>query len=306
MTRVAATAVMNALSVVKPRTILKQFLKPAHSQMGIKIHQPIGSGEFSEFMPFLLLDDVESEGKNSGFGDHPHRGQETMTYVLEGSIVHQDSNGNKGILYVGDMQAMRAGSGIMHNETPIADPETNCTKGIQLWVALPESNLNDASAYKDIKSTECPVSSPTPGVNVKVIAGESFGASAPIWTRAPVWYFDITLASKAGPITHPVPEHWGAFVHVIEGYPSISGSRGRPHETFFMKRDGEGVKIENQSDNEARLLLIAGDPLEGQEVHRMGPFVSASSAGISKAIMDYQRGSNGFERASTWKSDAVH
>ncbi|RSL59350.1 hypothetical protein CEP54_007277 [Fusarium duplospermum] len=187
--------------------------------MGIKIHQPIGSGEFSEFMPFLLLDDVQSEGKNSGFGDHPHRGQETMTYVLEGSLVHQDSNGNKGTLHVGDMQAMRAGSGIMHNETPIADPETNRTKGIQLWVALPEANLNDASAYKDIKSAECPVSSPAPGVDVKVIAGESFGVSAPIWTRAPVWYFDITLASKAGPITHPVPEHWGAFVHVIEGYP---------------------------------------------------------------------------------------
>ncbi|KAH6983628.1 RmlC-like cupin domain-containing protein [Ilyonectria sp. MPI-CAGE-AT-0026] len=274
---------MNAPSAVKPRAILKQLLRPAHGQMGAKIHQPIGPGEFLEFMPFLLLDDLETEGQNSGFGDHPHRGQETMTYVLEGSLLHQDSNGNKGILQVGDMQVMRAGSGIMHNETPIADPETNRTKGIQLWVALPEANLNDAAAYKDIQSAEYPVSSPAPGVDVKVVAGESFGASAPIWTRAP-----------------------GAFVHVIEGNPSIAGSPGRPHETFFMKRDGEGVKIENQNADKARILLIAGDPLEGQEVHRIGPFVSTSSAGISDAILDFRMGSNGFERVSRWKSDTVH
>ncbi|KAH8893630.1 hypothetical protein GQ53DRAFT_859491 [Thozetella sp. PMI_491] len=297
---------MTTLSAIRPRTILRQLLKPAHGQAGVKIHQPIGSGEFSEFMPFLLLDDLESEGQNSGFGSHPHRGQETMTYVLEGSLVHQDSNGNKGTLHVGDMQAMRAGSGIMHNETPVTDPKTNRTKGIQLWVALPEANLNDPAAYKDISSAECPVSTPASGVKVKVIAGESFGASMPIWTRAPVWYFDITLSAKASPVTHPVPENWGAFVHVLEGKPSVAGSRGRPHETFFMKRDGEGIKIENQSGEAARVLLIAGDPLEGQEVHRMGPFVSTSREGITKAVLDYQMGENGFERANGWKSDVVH
>ncbi|PVH99800.1 hypothetical protein DM02DRAFT_672439 [Periconia macrospinosa] len=297
---------MTTLPTIRSRSILRQLLKPAHSQMGAKIHQPIGSGEFSEFMPFLLLDDLQGEGQNPGFGDHPHRGQETMTYMLEGSLVHQDSNGNKGTLHVGDMQLMRAGSGIMHSETPVTDPKTNRSRGIQIWVALPKANLNDPAAYKDISSAECPVSTPAPGVKVKVIAGESFGASMSIWTRAPAWYFDITLSAKAGPVTHPVPGNWAAFVHVLEGTPSVAGSRGRPHETFFMERDGEGIKIENQSSEAARLLLIAGDPLEGQEVHRMGPFVSASRSGITKAILDYRTGSNGFERASGWKSDAVH
>lgn len=254
-------------------------------------------------IPVLLLDDLESEGENNGFGDHPHSGQETITYVLEGSLAHQDSNGNKGILRVGDIQAMRAGSGIMHNESPIVDPNTNRTKGIQLWVALPEANLNDTAAYKDISSAICPVSSPVSGVNVKVIAGESFGVSAPIWTRAPVCFFDITLSAKSGPIIHPLPENWSAFVHVLEGNPSVAESRGRPHETFFMKRDGQGVHIENKSNDVARVLLIAGDPLEGQEVHRMGPFVSASAEGLRKATMDYHMGLHGFRRAGTWTSD---
>lgn len=156
-----------------------------------------------------------------------------MTYGLEGSLVHQDSNGNKGTLRVGDMQAMRAGSGIMHNETPIADPETNRTEGIQLWVALPEANLNDLAAYRDITSAECPISRPAPGVKVKVIAGESFAASMPIWTRTPVWYFDVTLSAKAGPVTHPVPENWALLCMFLRANPVLPDCKGNRMRSFL-------------------------------------------------------------------------
>jgi redox-sensitive bicupin YhaK (pirin superfamily) len=191
----------------------------------------------------------------------------------------------------------------MHSETPVVDPVTNRTKGIQLWVALPESHLNDKPQYKDIRSAKCPVSTPIPGCSVKIIAGDSFGASAPILTRTPVWYFDITLAGKTTPFTHPIPKEWGTFAHVLEGNPHVAGVEARPHETFFMNRDGEGVEIENKSREPARLLLIAGNPLDGQQVHRMGPFVSASRNGIQSAIIDFRAGTNGFEKASRWSSD---
>ncbi|KAH7125834.1 RmlC-like cupin domain-containing protein [Dactylonectria macrodidyma] len=123
---VSGSTAINTPSAVKARTFLKQLLQPAHGQNGAKIHQPIGSAAAAS----VLLNDLKSEGPI--FSDHSHRSQETITYVLEGSLIHQDSNGNKGILNVSDLQAMRAGSGIMYNETLITDPVTGRSRGIQL------------------------------------------------------------------------------------------------------------------------------------------------------------------------------
>lgn len=269
------------------------------------IHQTIGSGGMSDFMPFLLLDDLETQGRTAGFGDHPHSGQETMTYILEGQLVHQDSKGNHGVLNTGDLQAMRAGRGILHNETPVEDPITNRTLGIQLWVALPQANLNDDPGYEDILSKNMPVAEPSPGVKVRVISGESFDHKARVLTRAPVWYLDVSL-SQGGKVLHPLPKHFNVFAHILQGKPQIAGQEGQPHETFFFKRDGEAVELENMKESSARLLLIAGDPLDGQEVHRMGPFVSASRSGIQKTIVDYRSGKNGFKDAHEWESEPVH
>jgi quercetin 2,3-dioxygenase len=293
------------MNLITPRSLLQRRLVKPHRQGDALIHQPIGSGGMSEFMPFLLLDDVETQGRTDGFGDHPHSGQETMTYMLEGQLVHQDSKGNHGVLNAGDLQAMRAGRGILHNETPVEDPVTNRTLGIQLWVALPHANLNDEPGYQDILSKDMPVALPSPGVNVRVITGESFDKKAPMLTRAPVWYFDVSL-DQGGKVAVPIPKHFNVFAHILQGKPQVAGQEGQPHEAFFFKRDGEAVELENTRQAPARLLLIAGDPLEGQEVHRMGPFVSTSSLGIQKTIFDYRSGKNGFKDAHAWESEPVH
>ena len=175
----------------------------------------------------------------------------------------------------------------MHNETPIEDPVTHMTRALQLWVALPEANLRDEPGYKDVLSSTCPIATPSPGVSVKIIAGSSFGAEAPILTRAPVWYLDITMQPDTT-LSHPVPHGWNVFVIVLGGKPSVAGKECVPHETTFFEKEGEVVELANQGKENARIIFIAGDPLTGQEVHRYGPFVSTSKAGISKALMDYR------------------
>jgi redox-sensitive bicupin YhaK (pirin superfamily) len=230
-----------------------------------------------------------------------------MTYLLKGSLVHQDSNGGKGTLQAGDLQAMRAGRGIVHNETPIEDPITHMSYGLQLWIALPAANLNDEPAYVDVIGKDCPVVSPEefPGVKIKLITGDSFGVSTPILTRAPVWYLDITLGSNAK-LAHIVPPEWNAFAMVLEGTPVIAGKICVPHEVTFFNRDGDMVEMGN-GEGEARVLLIAGDRLAGQEVHRYGPFVDVSEQGIRKAISDWRTSKNGFEAwGKGWRGERVH
>lgn len=178
----------------------------------------------------------------------------------------------------------------MHNETPLTDPTTNRTRGIQLWVALPASKLSAPSTYRDISASSMPVVTPTPGVSIRIITGEACGKKADPVTASPVWYLDVTLEPGTR-VTHlPIPSSFNCFVHILEGRPNVCGQDSEAHGTVFLRRDGEGVDLRNESETtRARMLVIAGDPLEGQTVVQYGPFVSTSQSGIRKAMQDFQK-----------------
>ncbi|KAH9204709.1 pirin protein [Leptodontidium sp. 2 PMI_412] len=283
------------------RTVLRHTVSAAKNHgSGMSIRQPIGPGG-REFMPFLLLDDLEVSGDSPGFGDHPHSGQETISYILEGNLVHQDSKGSQGILRPGDLQYMKARRGIMHSEVPQSDPVTNRNRGIQLWVALPQANLNDEPKYQDILSQDIPAVQPAKGVTIKVISGESFGISAPIPTCAAVHYLDVLL-QKGAKIQHPIPEGYNAFVHTLAGTGLVGGQKVGPHDTTFFTRRGDFVELENTGDEPTHLLLLSGEPLDGQEVFSMGPFISTTRGGLDKKVSDYRAGVDGFEGVHSWNS----
>ena len=179
--------------------------------------------------------------------------------------------------------------GIVHDERPHWSPGgPDVMRGIQIWVALPHANLNDKPWYQDLTGANLPISHPSPGVTVKIVFGESYGVSSPVLNRAPVWYLDIKLEPHTT-LSHPMPADFNVFAHIVEGEPTIAGSTGTVHETFFFKRDGDAVEVRNDTDQAARLLLVGGDPLTGQEVHRYGPFVSTSAADLERTFMNYRR-----------------
>ena len=132
-----------------------------------------------------------------------------------------------------------------------------------------------------------PIAHPSPGVSVTVIVGDSFEKTVNQVTKSPVWYLDVRLEADTS-IDHPVPPAFNCFVHVLEGSPHICGQASRAHGTVFLRRDGDVVNLENRSGTSARTLLIAGDPLDGQEVVQRGPFVATSQQGIRNAYSDYQ------------------
>jgi redox-sensitive bicupin YhaK (pirin superfamily) len=305
----------------KYRQVSRHLRQHAHTQGEVLIRQPISPGD-EKFMPcqylapvlgrladkwiptVLLLDDVEAGDGVKGFGPHPHRGQETITYVLEGRLAHQDSYGNKGFLQAGDVQFMCAGrgeslsdipigdgltrsddAGIIHDESPV--PGYGCNRAIQIWVALPTAHEKSAPSYQDIKQDEMPMVTPVAGVEIRIIAGESFGKSAKQRTKVELLYLDIVMDPDTE-LSHPIPSNFNSFVHTLEGTASVGGIEGRDHTTFFFEKSGDSVILQNKSNVPARMLLVAGDPLEGQIVHQMGPFVASTDAGISQAINDYR------------------
>lgn len=267
--RHATTSTLSKMSKAQGRQVWRTILARPQKEGDVPVRRSIGAAPVTEFMPFLLLDDVRMEGTAGAFGAHPHRGQETITYLTEGSLEHRDSKGNRGHLSAGDLQFMRAGRGVVHDERPVLDPKTNANHGIQLWVALPEQNLQDEATYTDLREADIPVARPIKGVIVKVIAGESFDKSAPVWNRAAVHYLDVQLEAGAE-INHSIPDGFSSFVHVLEGYPTVAGQKAQPHETVLLERHGATVSLKNKDVGAARLLLVSGDPLDGQEVHRYG------------------------------------
>lgn len=244
-----------------------------------------------------------------------------LKYILEGNLVHQDSKGSQGILRPGDLQYMKARRGehypvtftsisvltqsrilgIMHSEVPQSDPVTNRNRGIQLWVALPQANLNDEPKYQDILSQDIPAVQPAKGVTIKVISGESFGISAPIPTCAAVHYLDVLL-QKGAKIQHPIPEGYNAFVHTLAGTGLVGGQKVGPHDTTFFTRRGDFVELGNTGDEPTHLLLLSGEPLDGQEVFSMGPFISTTRGGLDKKVSDYRAGVDSFEGVHSWNS----
>jgi redox-sensitive bicupin YhaK (pirin superfamily) len=269
---------------------------------GFLVRRPFPKSSFSEFDPFLLLDELGpinlKPGQAKGAPDHPHRGFETVSYVLDGRLEHKDSAGHAGLLNPGDVQWMTAGAGVVHSEMP----ESMFTQtggrlhGIQLWVNLPQRDKMMPPRYQEIPAAHIPVAQTEDGsVTVRVIAGEALGAKAVIQTRTPITYLHFTLQPGATMI-QPVPKEYNAFVYVLEGA-GLFGTEPAPGDDGQMvlfSQDGEDVVLSNPADAQRPLdlLLIAGVPLN-EPVVRYGPFVMNTEAEIIQAIDDYQEGRMG-------------
>jgi redox-sensitive bicupin YhaK (pirin superfamily) len=194
-----------------PRAIRKAFLAVEQAEgAGARVRRSIGTPQLRNFSPFLLLDHFNIK-PGAGFPDHPHRGQETITYLLQGAVDHEDFAGNKGTIEAGDLQFMTAGRGIMHAEMPRQNPDGSANIGMQLWVDLPEKLKKVEPRYRDLRASEIPsVDLDNNKVHVKIISGQSHGVdSVKELAYTPVWIFDVEI-KPGGKITQGLPAGWNA------------------------------------------------------------------------------------------------
>ena len=264
---------------------------------GFLVHRPFPTSELDHFDPFLLLDEMGpmdlGPGQARGAPDHPHRGFETVTYLLAGRMEHGDSRGNRGKLTPGDVQWMTAGSGVVHSEMPEAEFAARGGRmhGFQLWVNLPRRDKMMTPRYQEVPAAKIPVGRSADGrATVRVIAGESLGARAVIDTRTPIAYFDVELEPGAA-LEQPLGEDFNAFAYVVEGEGLFGPERtaARPHELVLFRNDGEAARLEAPAGSRLRALLVAGKPLD-EPVARAGPFVMNTRAEVVQAFEDFQAG----------------
>ncbi len=272
------------------RTVVRRVRgMPTSDGAGVKLTRVIGQPALDMLDPFLLLDEFgtdKAEDYIAGFPEHPHRGFETVTYMLDGRMRHGDNQGNSGLLTAGSVQWMTAGRGIVHSEMP--EQEEGLMRGFQLWVNLPASDKMTAPRYQDIAPENIPEVQPAAGVNVRVIAGDFGGVSGPVSGVAtePV-YLDIALEAGAE-VEVPLPAGHHAFAYVFDGEGVKTGKETLAHRELAVFGDGDGVALEAGAQP-ARLLLVAGKPLR-EPVARYGPFVMNSTRQIHEAIADLQAG----------------
>ena len=252
---------------------------------GVNLTRIIGSPELNMLDPFLLLDEFGSDNPNdyiAGFPPHPHRGFETITYMLNGKFTHEDTAGNKGHLSDGGVQWMTAGKGVIHSEMP--EQTEGLVRGFQLWFNLPKEKKMIEPAYHDIQSNQIPVVE-FEGGRVKVISGTFHGTTGPGRPHTGMMYLDIHLDSKQD-ITVPIANDWNGFVYVYEG--SISANIGVPKGHLAVLDTKDDFLCSSSVEN-TRLILVAGEPLN-EPVARGGPFVMNTKGEVLQAFEDYQSG----------------
>jgi len=262
---------------------------PTVEGAGVRVRRAFGAQQAPLLDPFLLLDELGSDDPAdymAGFPWHPHRGIETITYLLGGRVEHGDSMGNSGVIGPGDVQWMTAGSGIIHQEMPRAG-DTPRMHGFQLWANLPAAHKMMAPRYRGVTSREIPEVATVAGARVKVISGELQGVRGPV--RDVVidpTCLDVTLPAGAS-FTAPVTRGHTAFAYVFEGAARCNGSRIDAGHLALL---GDGDEIDIAApDAAARFLLVAGKPL-GEPVAWWGPIVMNSEAELRTARDEYQRG----------------
>ena len=264
---------------------------PASDGAGVRLNRVIGTQLVPDIDPFLMLDEFRSDQAGdyiAGFPDHPHRGFETVTYMLAGRMRHQDNHGHSGSLVPGSVQWMTAGRGIVHSEMP--EQEDGLMWGFQLWVNLPARDKMCEPRYQEFPPESIPVVRPNEDVEFRLIAGDLLGQRGPVQgiATAPL-YWDITLAANTRYMVDTPTSHQ-AFLYVFQG-DAVVGPNGRHNAASGqMAVLGSGNTIELQAGPQgARLLLIAGRPLR-EPVARYGPFVMNTPAEIQQAFVDYREG----------------
>jgi hypothetical protein len=262
---------------------------PATDGAGVKLNRVIGQPALPDLDPFLMLDEFGSDDPKAyiaGFPSHPHRGFETVTYMLAGRMRHKDNAGNEGLLGPGSVQWMTAGRGIVHSEMP--EQDHGLMQGFQLWVNLPAKDKMTAPRYQDIAASQVPQADLGGGVTARVLAGEIAGVRGPVDPGAtqPI-FLDVKLGAGAA-ASIPLPAGHNAFVYVFEGEAGV----GDPAEPLAKGRigvlsAGEAVKL--SSTNGARAILVAGKPLR-EPVAKHGPFVMNTQAELVQAFEDLRAG----------------
>lgn len=264
--------------------------RPATDGAGVRMKRLQGAPDLRGFDPFLMLDEFKSDDPAAyigGFPDHPHRGFETVTYLLAGRMRHEDNHGGRGILGPGGVQWMTAGSGIVHSEMP--EQENGLLWGFQLWLNLPAAEKMIGAGYRDISAAEIPTLDLAPGVTGKLIAGEVAGVNGPgiaagTASTAPL-YLDLSLDAGAT-ATIAVPASHAAFAYIFGGAVTI-GAAEVPLPEGQLASLGDGEAVTFKAEAASRLLLLAGKPLN-EPIAQYGPFVMNSEAEIHQAIDDYR------------------
>ena len=283
---------MNTESQVVSRSVTQTLRgMPASDGAGVKLTRVIGQPRLPDLDPFLMLDEFgtdKAEDYIAGFPDHPHRGFETVTYMLDGRMRHKDNHGNEGVLVPGAVQWMTAGRGIVHSEMP--EQTEGKMRGFQLWLNLPARDKMTEPNYQEFGPDKLPVVERA-GVNVKVIAGQVDGTVGPV--RQPATdptYLDLRIDAGAA-FTLPLPVGHSAFIYVYEGSAAVGTGRDAAvieAQELAVLGDGSEVRLEGRAAR-TRAILVAGRPLR-EPVARYGPFVMNTREEIMQAFSDYQTG----------------
>jgi len=260
---------------------------------GVHLRRAFGNREVPKLDPFLLLDDFRSENPAEyipGFPWHPHRGIETVTYMLDGLVEHEDSLGNRGVIGAGDVQWMTSGSGIIHQEMPrFRDPKDPFMGGFQLWVNLPSSQKMMDPRYREVQRAVIPEVRVSDGVTAKVIAGEAGGVRGPVRDIVvEPEYLDVRADPRAS-FVHDVPRGHTAFAYVLRGKGRFDADSGAvDSENLVIFEDGDRVEVVAGSEP-LRFLLISGKPIR-EPVAWWGPIVMTTRKELEAAISEYQEG----------------
>ena len=265
---------------------------PTSDGAGVKLTRVIGQPQLPDLDPFLMLDEFGTDNPGdyiAGFPDHPHRGFETVTYMLDGRMRHRDNHGHEGVLVPGSVQWMTAGRGIVHSEMP--EQQEGRMRGFQLWINLPAREKMTAPRYQEFGPEKIPQLQ-SGGASVKVIAGTLGGITGPIAQPATdPTYLDIELP-EGELFTHPLPAGHAAFVYVYEGSARIgegeAASTAKAHDLAVLT-EGGAVTLEGRAAATTRVILVAGRPLR-EPVAKYGPFVMNTREELMQAFQDFQSG----------------
>jgi len=280
-----------------PLRSVRQIVRglPTSDGAGVKLRRVIGQPQLPDLDPFLMLDEFGTDQPAdylAGFPDHPHRGFETVTYMLDGRMRHRDNHGNEGVLVPGSVQWMTAGRGLVHSEMP--EQQEGRMRGFQLWLNLPAREKMTAPKYQEFGPERIPSTAAAAGVTVKVIAGEVGGTRGPISQPATdPTYLDVTLTAGAS-FEQQLPPDYAAFVYVFEGALRVGNDRRvlATHELAVLG-PGELIRLSGvetgAGGGHARAILVAGRPLR-EPVAKYGPFVMNTRRELEQAFDDYQAG----------------
>lgn len=283
--------------------------QPTTDGAGVKLTRVLTQDLQRRLDPFLMLDNFASDDPNdygAGFPDHPHRGFETVTYMIAGRMRHKDSAGHEGLLQNGGVQWMTAGRGLIHSEMP--EQEAGVMEGFQLWLNLPGKSKMCAPWYRDIQSADIPEvttpqgegEDPRGGVLVRVISGSSHGVAGAMQRPADAFptdplYLDLHFPAGGGTFTQPLPATHNAFVYVYRGTVHVVDAEGQAtpvplHRMAILENAGDGVRLQaDPGSAPARALLIAGMPLR-EPIAQHGPFVMNTRDELMTAVQDFQNG----------------